>query len=72
MYATPSYAGLAPASADAIALRHAAHPAALPAAPAVTIDKPGIYPFVSHSFASVDLGEVGLLNVGGVPGTMSH
>ncbi|HZO49768.1 MAG TPA: multicopper oxidase domain-containing protein [Gaiellaceae bacterium] len=32
----------------------------------------GIYPFVSHSFASVQLGEVGLLNVGGVPGTMSH
>jgi nitrite reductase (NO-forming) len=38
----------------------------------VTIDKPGIYPFVSHSFASVMLGEVGLLNVGGVKGTMSH
>lgn len=29
----------------------------------VKIDKPGIYPFVSHSFASVNLGEVGLLNV---------
>jgi nitrite reductase (NO-forming) len=38
----------------------------------VQIDKPGIYPFVSHSFASVMLGEVGLLNVGGVKGTMSH
>ncbi|HET8607206.1 MAG TPA: multicopper oxidase domain-containing protein [Gaiellaceae bacterium] len=38
----------------------------------VRIDKPGIYPFVSHSFASVNLGEVGLLNVGGVAGTMSH
>ncbi len=38
----------------------------------VKIDKPGIYPFVSHSFASVQLGEVGLLNVGHVPGTMSH
>ena len=38
----------------------------------VHIDKAGIYPFVSHSFASVNLGEVGLLNVGGVPGTMSH
>jgi nitrite reductase (NO-forming) len=38
----------------------------------VTIPKRGIYPFVSHSFASVQLGEVGLLNVGDVPGTMSH
>ena len=38
----------------------------------VTIPKPGIYPFVSHSFASVALGEVGLLNVGNVAGTMSH
>src|SRR3954463_1869209 len=32
--ATTSYAGVAPADADAIALRHAAYPAALPAAPA--------------------------------------
>ena len=38
----------------------------------VKIPKPGIYPFVSHSFASVNMGEVGLLNVGNVPGTMSH
>jgi nitrite reductase (NO-forming) len=38
----------------------------------VEIDEPGIYPFVSHSFASVMLGEVGLLKVGDVPGTMSH
>ena len=38
----------------------------------VTIPQRGIYPFVSHSFASVALGEVGLLNVGHVPGTMSH
>lgn len=38
----------------------------------VQIDKPGLYPFVSHSFASVDMGEVGLLNVGDVAGTMSH
>ena len=38
----------------------------------VKIDKRGIYPFVSHSFASVQMGEVGLLNVGNVPGTMSH
>jgi len=38
----------------------------------VKIDKPGLYPFVSHSFASVDLGQVGLLKVGDVEGTMSH
>jgi nitrite reductase (NO-forming) len=38
----------------------------------VTIPSAGIYPFVSHSFASVMLGEVGLLNVGNVAGTMSH
>jgi nitrite reductase (NO-forming) len=38
----------------------------------VSIPKAGIYPFVSHSFASVMLGEVGLLNVGNVAGTMSH
>jgi nitrite reductase (NO-forming) len=38
----------------------------------VKIDRPGLYPFVSHSFASVQLGQVGLLNVGNVPGTMSH
>jgi nitrite reductase (NO-forming) len=38
----------------------------------VKIDEPGLYPFVSHSFASVDLGQSGLLNVGNVAGTMSH
>jgi nitrite reductase (NO-forming) len=38
----------------------------------VKIDRPGIYPFVSHSFASVSMGQVGLLNVGGVAGTMNH
>jgi nitrite reductase (NO-forming) len=38
----------------------------------VQIDHPGLYPFVSHSFASVQLGQVGLLNVGDVAGTMSH
>jgi nitrite reductase (NO-forming) len=38
----------------------------------VKIDQPGLYPFVNHSFASVDLGQVGLLNVGNVKGTMSH
>jgi len=34
--------------------------------------QPGLYPFVSHSFASVDMGEVGILKVGNVKGTMSH
>ncbi len=38
----------------------------------VKIDEPGLYPFVSHAFADVDLGQVGLLNVGKVEGTMSH
>jgi nitrite reductase (NO-forming) len=38
----------------------------------VAIPKPGLYPFVTHSFASVDMGAVGLLNVGDVGGTMSH
>ncbi len=38
----------------------------------VSISKPGLYPFVTHSFASVDMGAVGLLNVGDVGGTMSH
>ena len=28
------------------------------------IDAEGLYPFVSHSFASVDMGQVGLLKVG--------
>jgi nitrite reductase (NO-forming) len=35
-------------------------------------DENGLYPFVSHSFASVDMGQVGLVNVGNVQGTMSH
>jgi len=38
----------------------------------VKIDQPGLYPFLSHSFASVDLGQVGLLKVGDVEGAMSH
>jgi nitrite reductase (NO-forming) len=38
----------------------------------VKIDKAGLYPFVSHSFASAQLGQVGVLDVGGVPGTMNH
>jgi nitrite reductase (NO-forming) len=32
----------------------------------------GIFPFVSHAFAAVDMGELGLVNVGNVAGTMSH
>ena len=38
----------------------------------VKIDTPGLYPFVSHAFAAVDQGQVGLLNVGNVGGTMCH
>ena len=38
----------------------------------VKIDDEGLYPFVSHAFAHVDLGQVGLLKVGNPPGTMSH
>ena len=38
----------------------------------VKIDEPGLYPFVSHAFAHVDLGQVGLLKVGNPPGTMGH
>jgi nitrite reductase (NO-forming) len=38
----------------------------------VKIDKPGLYPFVSHAFAAVDTGQVGLLKIGDVEGTMSH
>jgi nitrite reductase (NO-forming) len=38
----------------------------------VRIDQPGLYPFVSHAFAAVDQGQVGLLKVGNVPGKTSH
>jgi nitrite reductase (NO-forming) len=38
----------------------------------VRIGSAGLYPFVSHSFASVNMGEVGVLKVGDVAGTMSH
>ena len=38
----------------------------------VKLDKEGLYPFVSHAFAHVDLGQVGLLKVGNPKGTMSH
>jgi nitrite reductase (NO-forming) len=38
----------------------------------VKVDDPGLYPFVSHAFAHVDLGQVGLLKVGNPKGTMSH
>jgi nitrite reductase (NO-forming) len=38
----------------------------------VTIPDEGLYPFVSHAFAHVDLGQVGLLKVGNPKGTMTH
>ncbi len=38
----------------------------------VKVDDEGLYPFVSHAFADVDLGQVGLLKVGNPPGTMTH
>jgi nitrite reductase (NO-forming) len=38
----------------------------------VKIEKPGMYPFVSHAFAHVDLGQVGLLKVGNPKGGASH
>jgi nitrite reductase (NO-forming) len=38
----------------------------------VKIDQPGLYSFVSHAFAAADQGQVGLLRVGNVHGTMSH
>jgi len=38
----------------------------------VKIDEEGTYPFVSHAFAHVDLGQVGLLKVGNPKGTQTH
>ncbi len=38
----------------------------------VKIDEPGLYPFVSHAFAHVDLGQVGLLKVGNPAGGATH
>jgi nitrite reductase (NO-forming) len=38
----------------------------------VKIDEEGTYPFVSHAFAHVDLGQVGLLKVGTPKGTHTH
>ncbi len=38
----------------------------------VKVDDEGMYPFVSHAFADVDLGQVGLLKVGNPPTTSSH
>ncbi len=38
----------------------------------VKIDEPGLYPFVSHAFAHVDLGQVGILKVGNPKGTVTH
>lgn len=38
----------------------------------VKIEDDGLYPFVSHAFADVDLGQVGLLKVGNPKGKVSH
>jgi nitrite reductase (NO-forming) len=38
----------------------------------VQIDEPGLYPFLSHSFASVDMGQVGILKVGNPKGAGGH
>jgi nitrite reductase (NO-forming) len=38
----------------------------------VKVDDVGLYPFVSHAFADVDLGQVGLLKVGNPKGSASH
>jgi nitrite reductase (NO-forming) len=38
----------------------------------VKIDEPGLYPFVSHAFAHVDLGQVGLLKIGNPKGKGGH
>ena len=38
----------------------------------VKVDQEGTYPFVSHAFAHVDLGQVGILKVGNPKTTMSH
>jgi nitrite reductase (NO-forming) len=38
----------------------------------VKIDEEGLYPFVSHAFAHVDLGQVGLLKVGNPAGSRTH
>jgi nitrite reductase (NO-forming) len=38
----------------------------------VRINQEGTYPFVSHAFAHVDLGQVGVLKVGNPSTTMSH
>jgi nitrite reductase (NO-forming) len=38
----------------------------------VKIDEEGTYPFVSHAFAHVDLGQVGILKVGEPTGSQTH
>ena len=38
----------------------------------VKIDEAGVYPFVSHAFAHVDLGQVGLLKIGEPKGAAGH
>jgi nitrite reductase (NO-forming) len=37
-----------------------------------TFDQPGVYGFVSHTFANVEKGELGAIDVGNVTGTMTH
>ena len=41
-------------------------------ASAAAATRKGTYPFVSHAFAHVDLGQVGILKVGNPTTTMSH
>ena len=38
----------------------------------VKVDEEGLYPFVTHAFADVDLGQVGLLKVGNPKGAPTH
>jgi hypothetical protein len=60
-----SYAGAAPANADALAAAHRPFPATLPAAP--------LGPVANIDLVLKDVTvDVGLLNVGDVAGTMSH
>jgi hypothetical protein len=69
-----SFAGVVPENAQALAEAHKATAATLPPIPAgdVKIADKGLYPFVSHAFADVDLGQVGLLKVGDPKGSMTH
>jgi nitrite reductase (NO-forming) len=63
-------------NADMTHFQHGVQTVAVPAGGGavfdVKIDDEGLYPFVSHAFAHVDLGQVGLLKVGNPKGTMTH